>query len=397
MTDRLFAELKPDGLDELAEDGYRRRRSADLARAFATPRVRRRSRRPFLLVVSAAAAGLAAATVVVASGDTPAPKTQNPAVAVKPPKTQNPAVAAKPPTARAFLLAAASTALREPAESGRYWYVRERTFAKVHNVPGDYMAKLNALLKAQKDKEAGLKGSPERLAAAKKEFDRKVTELKTGGIAELPYSAFAADTRETWRPMKAGETGRSVGNQDVEVTFGSPQDEADWRAAGSPELAEKKPKTYDDDTERILSIDNPSLNLRNLADLPTGEDALRRRLDDLWKRSPNSADTDKAGYLWQTAVDLMTAPLKPGTRSALFRVLADQPVVTLEGRTSDALGRTGVALSTPTAHELTVRLVVDEQSAELLQYELAEKGKLLLRVALEDMGWSDELGRRPTG
>ncbi|MFF4622303.1 CU044_5270 family protein [Nonomuraea jabiensis] len=385
MTDRLFAGLKPDGLDELAEDGYRRRRSADLARAFATPRVRRRSRRPFLLVVSAAAAGLAAATVVVVSGETPAPR------------TPSPGVAAEPVTARSFLLAAASTALREPAESGRYWYVRERTFAKVHNVPGDYMAKLNALLKAQKDKEAGLKGDPERLAAAKEEFERKVTELKTSGIAELPYAAFSADTRETWRPMKAGETGRSVSNQNVEVTFGSPQDEADWRAAGSPELAEKKAKTYDDDTERILSIDNPSLNLRNLADLPTGEDALRRRLDDLWKRSPNSADADKAGYLWQTAVDLMTAPLKPGTRSALFRVLADQPAVTLEGKTSDALGRTGVALSTPTARELTVRLVVDEQSAELLQYELAEKGKLLLRVALEDMGWSDELGRRPAG
>ncbi|MEU6785128.1 hypothetical protein ABZ912_38570 [Nonomuraea angiospora] len=384
MTDRIFAELKPDGLDELAEDGYRRRRSADLARAFATPRVRRRSRWPLLLVASTVAAGLAAATVV-ASGDTPAPK------------TQSPAVAAKPLTARSFLLAAASTALREPAESGRYWYLRERTFAKVHNVPGDYAAKLNALLKAQKDKEAGLRGAPERLAAAKEEFDRKVVELKTKGTAELPYAAFSADTRETWRPMKAGETGRSVSNQDVEVTFGSPQDEADWRAAGSPELAEKKPKTYDDDTERILSIDNPSLNLRNLADLPTGEDALRRRLDDLWKRSPNSADIDKAGYLWQTAVDLMTAPLKPGTRSALFRVLADQPSVTLEGRTSDALGRTGVALSTPTARELTVRLVVDEQSAELLQYELAEKGKLVLRVALEDMGWSDELGKRPAG
>ncbi|MBB5773398.1 CU044_5270 family protein [Nonomuraea jabiensis] len=385
MTDRLFAGLKPDGLDELAEDGYRRRRSADLARAFATPRVRRRSRRPFLLVASAAAAGLAAATVVVASGETPAPR------------TPSPAVAAAPVTARSFLLAAASTALREPAESGRYWYVRERTFAKVHHVPGDYTAKLNALRKAQKDKEAGLKGAPERLAAAEKEFEKKVTELKTGGVPELPYAAFSADTRETWRPMKAGETGRSVSNQDVEVTFGSPQDEADWRAAGSPELAEKKPKTYDDGTERVLSIDNPSLNLHNLADLPTGEDALRRRLDDLWKRSPNSADTDKAGYLWQTAVDLMTAPLKPGTRSALFRVLADQPAVTLEGRTSDALGRTGVALSTPAAHELTVRLVVDERSAGLLQYELAEKGKLLLRVALEDMGWSDELGRRPAG
>ncbi|MEO3875569.1 hypothetical protein ABGB18_42880 [Nonomuraea sp. B12E4] len=385
MTDRLFAQLRPGELDDLADDGYRRRRSADLARAFATPQVTPRSRRrPYLLMagtaVGTAVAGLAAAAVVVVSGEPAQPPARPPAAAV-------------PADARSFLLAAASTALREPAATGRYWYVRERTYMRVHTAPGEYAARIKALVDAQKRTEEQLKGDPGRLAAAQEEFRRKVTELK---MNELPYTAFSADTRETWRPMRAGEVARTVSNQDVEVTFGSPQDEAAWRAAGSPELADRNQKTRDDAEERILSIDNPSLNLRNLKDLPTEADELGRRLDELWRQSPKESGADKAGYLWQTGVDLMTAPLRPGTRAALFRVLADQPVMKLEGRVSDSLGRTGIALSAPTQHSFTVRLVVDESTAELLQYELAvDGGKVGLRVTLEDLGWTGSLDDRP--
>ncbi|SEG79712.1 hypothetical protein SAMN05444920_104741 [Nonomuraea solani] len=391
MNDRVFARLKPSELDELAEDGYRRRRAGDLARAFAEPRtVVRRSRRPYLLMAGTLAAGLAAAAaVVVVSGD-PAPR-QSPLVAVETPsKTAKPVV-----NARMFLLAAATTAKREPAASGRYWYVNERTLQKIHNVPGEYMAGIKAADDEFRKKEKEVRNDPKALADLKKEFGDKLTKLK---MAELPYTAFAADTREIWRPMKAGETGRTVGNQDVEVSFGSPRDEAAWTAAGSPELVEKGARTYDDDTERVLSIDNPSLNLRNIKDLPTGKKELQRRLDALWEQSPNTAKvTSKNGYLWQTGVDLMTAPLKPGTRSALFQVLADQPGITSQGQVTDALGRTGVALSANTAHTLTLRLVIDPETAELLEYDVLEKGKPLLRVALADMGFTDELGRRPQG
>ncbi|SDK47314.1 hypothetical protein [Nonomuraea jiangxiensis] len=385
MTDRLFAELRPGELDDLAEDGYRRRRSADLARAFATPRAPRRSRRPYLLMagtaVGTAVTALAAVAVVVITGE-PA---QAPA---------RPPAAALPVDARSFLLAAASTALREPAATGRYWYVRERRYMRVQFAPGVYAPRVKALVDAQKRTEEQLKGDPERLAAAQEEFRRKVAELNR---AELPYRAFAANTRETWRPMRAGEVARTVRNQDVEVTFGSPQDEAAWRADGAPELADRERETQDDAVERAPWMDNPSLNLRNVADLPTGVEELRRRLDDLWRQSPKVSGADRAGYLWQTGIDLMTAPLKPGTRAALFRVLADQPVMKLEGRVSDPLGRTGVALSAPTQHKFRVRLVVDESTAELLQYELGSDDEVGLRVTLEDMGWTDSLGDRPAG
>jgi hypothetical protein len=394
MTDRMFAELKPAALDELTEEAYRRRRSADLSRAFMTPRPapRRRSRRPFLLVAGTLAGGLAAAaaSVVVVSSGSPAPRSTEPTPGAA---TRAP-IAAQPVSARSFLLAAATTAMREPATSGRYWYVRERTFQKLGNVQSEYMAKLKALDEALKKKEEELKGDPERLAAARKEFGQKVAELKT---AELPYLAYMADTRESWRAMRKGESSRSVSYQDVAVTFGSPEDEAAWKAAGSPELVDDKPKARVDDVERVLSIDNPSLTFQNLSELPTSEDAMKRKLNTLWKSSPNSANTDKRGYLWQTGVDLMTAPIKPGTRSALFKVLADQPGITSEGQTTDALGRTGVALSASTGHALTVRLIIDGGTAELLQYEMVEKGRPLLKVTLEQMGWSDTSDERPKG
>ncbi|WP_188189143.1 CU044_5270 family protein [Nonomuraea sp. SYSU D8015] len=394
MTDRMFAELKPAALDELTEEAYRRRRSADLAHAFAAPRTpRRRSRRPFLLVAGTVVAGLAAAAaVVVVSGQSPAalPNPRQAPIAA-PSETRTPS--ARPVNARSFLLAAASTAMRDPARAGRYWYVRERTFTKVRVVPSEYEAKAKALIEEMEKKEKELEGAPEGLAATKKEFEAKFLELKT---TDLPYLAYSADTRESWRAMKKGEPGRSLSHP-VTVTFGSPEDEAAWKAAGSPKLVESTPRVRLDDTERILSIDNPSLTLQNLSDLPTTEGALKGELEALWKRSPNTAQTDKRGYLWQTGVDLMTAPITPATRSALFKVLADQPGITSQGQVADTMGRTGAALSVSTADAISYRLIIDGETAELLQYEVWEKDKPLLKVTLEQMGWTDTPKARPEG
>jgi uncharacterized protein YheU (UPF0270 family) len=295
---------------------------------------------------------------------------------------------AKPVNARTFLLAAAVTASREPATSGRYWYVRERTLQKVHVVPDEYMATIKALDEEHKRrvKDGGDAG------AAEKEFERKVEKLKR---SELPYAAFAADTGETWRAVEKGDANRSIRNEDVAVTFGSPQDEAAWKAAGSPELVEKKPRTSDDTLERILSIDNPSLTIQNVSQLPTGKEALERRLDTLYEQRQNGAQLGRAVYLWQTGVDLMTAPIRPGTRAALFKVLADQDGIASKGQVTDVLGRTGVALETPGADGVGYRLVIDEGTAELLQYEVTQNGQPLLRVALAQTGWTDRLGERP--
>ena len=96
------------------------------------------------------------------------------------------------------------------------------------------------------------------------------------------------------------------------------------------------------------------------------------------------------------------APVTPGTRAALFRVLAEQPGITSKGRAADALGRTGVVLSTTapgdesTQGDVEFRMIIDEGTAELLQIEVRDQRPIaLLTQAFEQTGWVDRLGERP--
>jgi hypothetical protein len=53
--------------------------------------------------------------------------------------------------------------------------------------------------------------------------------------------------------------------------------------------------------------------------------------------------------------------------------------------------------TTPEGERYEYRLIIDPDSAELLQYEVAEADKPmpLLRVTLEETAWVDRLGERP--
>jgi hypothetical protein len=223
--------------------------------------------------------------------------------------------------AHTVLLAAAESATRTPAGSGRYWYVRDRTFQRLHNVESEYVAKVNALVKEHKERQRELKGKPDELKAAEREFERKIVKLKT---ATLPYDAYLADTWESWRPRLSGMKNRTERGRDKEIIFGSPADEEKWRQSGSPELRPKSSTSNaedNDDIERVLSISNPTLNMRNVDGLPTERKALERRLRELYRQQEGDKG-EFSTYLWQTSVDLLGAPITPGTREALFRVLA---------------------------------------------------------------------------
>ncbi|MFI0424174.1 CU044_5270 family protein [Spongiactinospora sp. 9N601] len=407
MTDRIFRDLKPAKLTEITEETYMRRRSADLARAAETSRTEtapRRLRRSFLLTGGVMATGLAAAAaVIVFSGSTPVPAGSS-HVASNTPKTSDTAdtpdtvkgteVKAEPINARSFLLAAAATtAKQEPAGSGNYWYRREVTLHKLTHAMGDYFAKVREYDKERKKKIADAKGDQAAVKAAEKEFYRKMDELKKG---TLPYAVYETETAEKWFAGKRGLDNRNV-REYGDVTFGSPEDEAAWRKAGSPKLTERsaKKRSGTNDLNLIFSIGNPSLTLQNVSKLPTDKKALTRKLDELWKVSPSAADSDKSGYLWQTSQDLLTGPITPGTRSALFKILAEQPGVTAKSQATDALGRVGVALSVKDKEGDVVRLTFDEKTAELLQYEMLDGDKPLLRVAIEQAGWTDKNTERP--
>ncbi len=413
MTERVFAQLKPERLDELTEVAHRRRRTDDLARAFRTPaapprRVPSLGRRPWFLG-GVLAAGLAAAVIVV-PGVTP---DSGPAVtgAVGRPGGNAHDVAAAPGTdapttgapttevldARTVLLAAAESASRVEAGTGHYWYTRDRTFSR-HVVDDDaYATRLKALV-AERDKRAA-SGSRQ---AADRWFEEKVTELKKNP-APLPYVVFSGSTDETWRARRKGDANRNVSRSDGRLTFGSPEDERKWRASGAPRLVKGGERSYEDRLDRVLSIDNPGITIRNVDRLPTDEKVLERRLHELYRARPGGGanEEDFSVYLWQTAVDLLNAPITPGTRAALFRVLAGERGLTALGDRADALGRTGAALAAKGPGDdggsIEYRIIIDPDSARLLQYEVVGDGESApnLRVSLEEAGWVDDLRERP--
>ncbi|MEU7829878.1 CU044_5270 family protein [Nonomuraea sp. NPDC049129] len=268
--------------------------------------------------------------------------------------------------ARSVLLAAAETAAREPATSGPYWYTRQRT-----SQPAHYYGK----------------------------------KLKKPQRQKIPFSATVASTQDSWYASEKGEPSRTVTGQDPKVAFASPADEAKWKQLGSPALAGEKPSTNDYDMELHFQIGNHNFTVRQLLKLPTSKDRLESQLrrlfdeeraSDWWPAKPEFTE-----YVWSAAQDLLAGPISPGTRSALYRLLAEQPAIKSLGEVTDSLGRTGVALARAAAGNGDsageARLIVDDETAELLSYEFREQGQSspTLQVSYEDMGWAEALGERP--
>ncbi|MFI6918560.1 CU044_5270 family protein [Nonomuraea spiralis] len=319
----------------------------------------RRARRIRTATRAAAGALLASAAAVVILGGTGLGPAGAPPSTLPAGTPASSAGARQALDARSVLLAAAESAGHGPAASGRYWHVRARTT------------------------------QPVRHPQAK----------------NPPFSARLTNTQDTWYAARRGAPSRTVTRQDPKVTFASPEDEARWRRLGSPDLSGGKPSSNDYDMQLRFLIGTHRYTLRQLLELPADEEKLasllRRLFDeekagDWWPGKPTFTT-----YVWATAQDLLSGPISPGTRSSLYRVLAEQPAIRSLGEVTDPLGRTGVALAltTPGSGEGAgeSRLVVEVATARLLAYELRPPGRSepLIQTAYEEMGWVDRLGARP--
>lgn len=378
----VFRALKPTALDRLTDDGYSRRRDGDLARiTMAAPNsssVRRRPRVTFRLVAGAAAAAcVAAGAVVVVSGGngTGAPKPSRSAAVVL--------------DARSVLLASAQTAEKAPATTGNFWYTRDRTTL--------WTSEYHTGTKA--------KGSA----------GTKVIHLSSPG-------SFAA-TEESW--IGGGSHSRTIIGIDARVTL-SPADETTWKALGSASLEPGLPLIPTVNTYNMpmhFQVGNKQVTMAELAGLPTNADQLEADLQRRYNadladprqqaelKAIHGQPASFAEFVWGAAQDLLAGPITPGTRAALYRLLAKQPQVTLVGNVTDSLGRHGVALAlsggpkgfVPGVGPAPVqeRLIIDPHSAQLLAHEtyaLDANGhaeKLAQSVAYQAMGWTDRIDERP--
>ncbi len=367
-------------VDGLAEDGYRRRRAADLARITATARepvgparaVREaRRRRPLMLAAGTAAAAAVVAGVVAVPALTSGPEGV-------------PARGTPPPIdARSFLLASAALVEKAPTTAhGRYWYTRIRTIERARQ-PGKRVA-------------AGTSanGTP-----------------RSGPY--FPFRAYVGITWENWDPYRQGEPSRVV-DRDIADSFATPADKAAWERAGSPSLSDMKPFSVDSRYhEPYLELGPKGTTMAALPKLPDTPEGLEKLVRGDRKRRQRQLTRVRAGsqerpYLkdvYDAAVGVITAPTTPKVRAAAYRMLAAQRGIRSLGHVRDGLGRAGVALAVrvdqPTMHG-TVKgeehLIIDPASANVLakQFYPIEHGKVASDPSESTLmvgdGWTDQIG-----
>jgi hypothetical protein len=184
----------------------------------------------FLITGGTAVAGLAAAAIIVPGA------VSGHAAHGKVSVTASGPAAGTAVDAHSFLLTAAETAVQEPARSGRFWYTRTRTTSWIRSIPSVYQAKLEALQKELTAKKTAAHGDAAALRRAQRETEEKVRQIKLH--SDPPFSATSSETSGTWRARQAGGTNRNLTRPGAKVTFGSAQDEARWRAMGSPALVD---------------------------------------------------------------------------------------------------------------------------------------------------------------
>jgi hypothetical protein len=354
-----FEALRPAALDALAAQKHAEHREADLAAAFADlGEAPRRRRMPLMLFAGAAALTAAVAVVAVA--------VVHPTTDGHGPSTVRTSAPVRQLDARTVLLVSAENAAKAPATSGRYWYTDEIT-------------------ESYTDELLGKPKPPAR---------RMVTKL--------PYGAFVSSGQETWIARDGHDRTRSVTGIDIATRFPTPADEAAWKKAGSPDLTDGlKHSVNNYDIPIRYTIGADQITMDRLRKLPTSTAPLEAELRRRWK-ADRAADTDRDGftlYVWSTAQDLLAGPITPGTRAALYRVLAGRPGIRYAGNVKDHLGRPGVALAMPVSGKIsgTSRLIIDTRSGQLLAYESWEPGHSfpVLSETYRTMGWARGLGDRP--
>lgn len=378
--DRVINDLKPVLADRLADEAYQRRPGAARVRARAgapaAPRRTALGRRPALFIGATAvvtATAVLAASVVAGGHGGAGPGGPGGG------GHGGPGGGGQKNTidTRKFLLTSADTLAKQAPTHGTCWYTRTRMWHDV--MPAKPGRRL---------------GDP----------------AHTG---EHPaFQARTASSTEDWKCTLPGGTGmrfRTRSPLDIRVTFPTAKDKAAWRAAGSPPLRVNggttavKPHTvtYDRGSHLVNpDIGSHEIEWRTLAKLPATKHGLERHLRKLWQEDRRGgangyvAPADFGEYVFVTAWDLFMAPTTPGTRAALYRILADYPSVHATGRAKDREGRTGVTI---TAHGTDVQLVVDPATAQLLDFVVpGHPGEGTPEyLAFERQGWVHKIGTVP--
>jgi hypothetical protein len=154
-----------------------------------------------------------------------------------------------------------------------------------------------------------------------------------------------------------------------------------WIEAGKPKIYDHNPTvvllTGGESESSTTSQPYTGLPLDNLAHLPTDPAALARDIEHHKTGLADiNADVDApsspAGIFYAAMLILSDKSVggTPALRSALFKVMAEQPGIKLLGRTRTRSGRTGIGLQTPPDRDGNfVKVIIDPASGQVLEYD----------------------------
>ncbi|NRQ38124.1 hypothetical protein HII36_40790 [Nonomuraea sp. NN258] len=264
------------------------------------------------------------------------------------------AVPQEPPTARQILLAAATSISRQPSE-GAWWG--------------------NKLVRGVRLRDPD---------------DR--------------YTLQRTEAEETWIPVGAITEPHWIVQRHLGARPATPQDEAAWRAAGSPtswtyrartgaerevlraEPGEATSIRSEDVDWRLMFADKP---LARMDELPTTPEGLRELLE--------TDSRDLPALLHNLSSFIIHLPVTSETRAAAYQLMASLPGVSAQGQATDQLGRTGQAVTylTPdpmgAGEQVRMRLIVDSGTGEPLAEETfaLDTGELIRFTAVQESVWTD--------
>ncbi|MFF7211929.1 CU044_5270 family protein [Streptomyces sp. NPDC008238] len=220
--------------------------------------------------------------------------------------------------------------------------------------------------------------------------------VDVGGEEGHLFAVRSSSTEEWSVGVRPGTGSLMVSGLDAVTAPLTAQDEARWRAAGSPgtvsaeigkatgtgriayTMGTRRPmvmRTNVDD--KIYAVGPRNVTYKDLRALPATSGELRRSLERLYAQD-NGADTGGSGrtsWMLRQAGNLATMPVKPGVRAAAYRVMAELPGVKVTGGVADPLGREGVAVDFPVTYRGPLgttrqRLIVDPATGAMLSDEL---------------------------
>jgi hypothetical protein len=295
----LLRELRDDRPDDAARERARRDLHEQMRAAAHRPRRGWRPRRRWTL----AASGLAVAVTIAVT------------IALVT-SVDDATIAPAPATAKQALERAATAAERQPERplaAGEYFYVRDRS-AYLTTAPSE-----------------------------------------GGG-----WSALVPAERETWIDRRGG--GRFSSRDAGKPRFPSPRDRARWEAGGSPSLSRGNGPTGERIKPQGFTAGGTSLTYEQLGKLPSGGEAMYRKLIELARDAGPSPDEEAFTIIGDL---LRSSPVPAHARAGLYRAAAYIKGVRYVGEVRDELGRRGLGIELTHEGERR-RLVFDPDTSQVL-------------------------------